>query len=384
MIGRARVGPFCAAALLGAAALLAHPQTQNQTQTAAPAHKTPPARAADFTGVWYPSSVNTFNFIWTDAQGRELKELPLTAWGRQKMQEHHPIGGQYTALTSNDPDFACLPPGVPMIYTHAFPMEILEVPGRVIMFFEYGHYVRQIFTDGRSHSSDLGPTWMGDSLARWEGDTLVTDANGFNDKTWLDVTGHPHSEEMHIVERIHRPDHNTLLIDITLDDPKAYTMPLKAQRKYILKPGWNISEFICEDDAGFANFEKKVGTSGKSGEASVASGTARSIAGDWKGTAVVAGGRSLPAAASFSSAPAGTDAASSSASKDGGTITIADPSGQIQFSFTNLAVSANGTITASNAEGSNFLAQLSADGKQITGDLVLASGTGHKITLTRP
>ena len=388
MSRRARAGLVCAAAVLCAAALLAHPQTRNETQTALPVHKASPARAPDFTGVWYPSSVNLFNFIWTDAQGRELKELPLTAWGRQKMLEHHPIGGQYTALTSNDPDFACLPPGIPMIYTHAFPMEILEVSGRVIMFFEYGHYLRQIFTDGRGHSSDLGPTWMGDSIGHWEGDTLVSDSNGFNDKTWLDVTGHPHSEEMHIIERMHRPDHNTLLIDITLDDPKAYTMPLKAQRKYILKPGWNISEFICEDDAGFASFEKKVGASGKSEEASAASGTARSIAGDWKGTAVVAGGRSVPATASFAAlaapdGPGAPGAASSSAPKDGGIITIADPGGEIQFSFTNLAVSASGTITASNAEGSNFLAQLSTDGKQITGDLVLATGTGHKITLTR-
>jgi hypothetical protein len=375
--------------LLSASCLfLAQAQAPQQEQASASAatRKAIPPQGADFTGVWYPSSVNLFNFVWTDAQGHELKDLPLTAWGQQKMKEHHPVGAQYTALTSNDPDFSCLPPGVPMIYTHAFPMEVLEAPGRLIMFFEYGHYVRQIFTDGRGHSNDLGPTWMGDSIGHWEGDTLVIDSNGFTDRTWLDVTGHPHSEDMHIVERVRRPDHNTLTIDITLDDPKAYTTQLKTQRKYILKPGWNISEFICEDNGDFASFEKKVGKTEKTGEISVASGTARSIAGDWKGSATMADGRSLPATASFSSvgsAPRSSASGPAASGSSTGTIVIADPAGAVKFPFENLAVSASGTITANNSDGANFLGQLSSDGKQITGDLVLATGTGHKVTLTR-
>ena len=199
------------------------------------------------TGVWYPSSVNTFNFIWTDAQGQHLNALPLTPWGQEKFKGNHPIGGEYTALNSNDPNSECLPPGVPNIYTHAYPVEILQVPGRAIMYFEYGHFVRQIFTDGRDHPKDANPTWMGDSTGKWEGDTLVVDSTGFNDKTWLDVAGHPHSEALHIVERMQRVDHDTLMIDITLEDPQAYTTVLKTQRKYILKPGWNIMEYICED-----------------------------------------------------------------------------------------------------------------------------------------
>ncbi len=357
------------AALLLVSCVLSAQATQSQAPDKA--QQKPAAHAADFTGVWYPSSVNLFNFIWTDAQGHTLKDLPLTAWGEQKFKEHHPIGGKYTALTSNDPDFACLPPGMPMIYTHAFPMEILEVPGRVIMYFEYGHYVRQVFTDGRGHSNDLGPTWMGDTIGHWEGDTLVTDSSGFNDKTWLDVTGHPHSEDLHIVERIRRPDHDTLTFDLTIDDPKAYTMPLKTQRKYIRKPGWNISEFICEDNAGFAKFEKKVGATDKTGSTTNISGSSQSIVGDWKGSATMADGRSVPAAASFSSSSTGA-------------ITVADPAGTAKYQFINLAVSPNGTVTGNTRDGSNLLGQLSKDGKQITGDLVLASGTGHKISLSRP
>lgn len=355
-----RAAVACATLLAVSSVLLAQAQTATTDQKA----------AADLSGVWYPSSTDLFNFIWTDPQGQPLKDLPLTPWGAERFRANHPIG-EYTALTSNDPNFACLPPGVPMIYTHAFPVEILQVPGRVIMFFEYGHHVRQIFTDGRAHPKDMNPTWMGDSIGHWERDTLVVDSTGFNEKTWLDITGHPHSEALHMVEHIRRADHNTLMIDLTIDDPRAYTAPLKAQKKFILKPGWNIMEFICEDQVSFREFEKKVGDQDKKGAVTVTPGTSQSIVGDWKGTVTLADARALPATASFSSASTGT-------------ITVADPAGAIKYQFENLAVSAAGTITGNTTDGTNFLGQVSKDGKQLTGDLVLASGTGHKISLNRP
>jgi hypothetical protein len=317
--------------------------------------------------------VNTFNFTWTDPQGQHLKALPLTPWAEEKFKANHPIGAEYTALTSNDPNFSCLPPGVPNIYTHAYPIEILQVPGRTIMFFEYGHFVRQIFTDGREHPKDANPTWMGDSTGKWEGETLVVDSTGFNDKTWLDVEGHPHSEALHIVERLRRADHDTLMIDIAIDDPQAYTAPLKTQRKFILKPEWNIMEFICEDNqVGFNDFEKKVGTQGtKAAAAPVESGSSQSIVGDWKGNITLADARSFPAAAYFSASSTGT-------------IAVADPSASMKYQFQNVTVSAGGTITAFTADGTNFLGKLSQDGKTITGDIILANGTGHKISVSRP
>jgi hypothetical protein len=355
---------------LGCAALLACPCVLlAQTRTASPKA----TQTGDLTGVWYPSSVNTFNFTWTDSQGQRLNTLPLTSWGAEKGKNNHPIGGEYTALTSNDPNFSCLPPGVPNIYTHAYPIEVLQVPGRTIMFFEYNHLVRQIFTDGREHVKDANPTWMGDSIGRWEGDTLVVDSTGFNDKTWLDVEGHPHSEALHIVERLRRADHDTLMIDITIDDPQAYTAPLKTQRKFILKPAWNIMEFICEDtQAGFNDFEKKVGAPGtKAAETASESGSSQSIVGDWKGAIALADARSFPALASFSAVSTGA-------------ITVADPSVSMKFQFQTVTVSASGTITAITADGTNFLGKLSQDGKQITGDIILANGTGHKISMSRP
>jgi hypothetical protein len=135
-------------------------------------------------------------------------------------------------------------------------MEIIQTPGRVLMVYEFNHFVRQIFTDGRKHSTDLGPTWMGDSIGKWEGDTLVADTIGFNDKTWLDRMGHPHSEDMHLVERFRRVDPNTLKINLTIEDPKAYTKPWTSELTFQFRKDWNITELICEDNATFNDFLK--------------------------------------------------------------------------------------------------------------------------------
>jgi hypothetical protein len=143
-----------------------------------------------------------------------------------------------------------------------YPMEVIQVPGRVIMFFEYGNYVRQIFTDGRSHQN-LTPTWMGDSIGKWEGDTLVVDTNGFNDKTWIDSEGHPHSEDLHVVERIRRVDHDHLAVEVTVDDPKTYTKTLTTKRVFDFEQGWNIAEFVCEDKEEFLDYQQKAGTEKK-------------------------------------------------------------------------------------------------------------------------
>jgi hypothetical protein len=135
-------------------------------------------------------------------------------------------------------------------------MEIVQTPGRVLMLFEFSHFIRQIYTDGRKHNTDLGPTWMGDSIGHWDGDTLVVDTIGFNDKTWLDRAGHPHSTDLHLVERIRRVDKSTLQDDLTIEDPKAYTKPWGGQLTFQLRPTWNITEMVCEDNVNFDQFLK--------------------------------------------------------------------------------------------------------------------------------
>jgi hypothetical protein len=162
-----------------------------------------------------------------------------------------------TMEETNDPVYQCYPPGLPRVYLHPFPLQIIQLPTEVVMLFEYDHTVRHIFTDGREHPKDVDPTWMGSSIGHWEGDTLVVDTVGFNDKTWLDRIGHPHSSDLHVVERMRRPDRGTLQIDFHIEDPKAYTKPIDSTMFFDLKPTWNIMEQVCMDNGSFLNFEKK-------------------------------------------------------------------------------------------------------------------------------
>jgi hypothetical protein len=206
-----------------------------------------PSQAPDLSGVWRPHapasarSYSGYSFI--------KDEPPMTPWAAAKFHEAKPTFGPRAVAVedSNSPDYNCLPPGVPYIYFRPHPFEMIQAPGRVIMYFEYDHFVREVFMDGRPHPDGLEATWMGHSIGHYEGDTLVVDTIGFNDKTWLDRAGHPHSDQMHLVERFRRVNQDTLLDDLTIDDPKAYTKPWSAQLTFQLRPDWDIGEFICAE-----------------------------------------------------------------------------------------------------------------------------------------
>ena len=240
--------------------LLAHSATRSEQGGADTG-----THASEISGVWVQEVGKATRPNWVDSQGNRLDKLPLTAWGEERFKANRATHGSnaVASTTSTEPIVKCLPPGVPAIYmVSIYPMEIIQVPGRVIMFFEYGNYVRQIFTDGRKHQI-LTPTWMGDSIGKWEGDTLVVDVSGFNDKTWIDSEGHPHSDSLHVVERIRRMDHDHLLDEITVDDPKAYTKALTTKRVFESEPDWNIAEFVCEDNDVFLNYQKESGAEKK-------------------------------------------------------------------------------------------------------------------------
>ena len=214
----------------------------------------------DLSGVWNMQSSAATRYLSYAFSG---EEPPMTRWAQDRFRATKPSFGPRAFEDSNDPvnpttinAVGCFPPGVPRIYLHPFPLEIIQTPGRVIMFFEFSHFVRQIFTDGRPHNTDLGATWMGDSIGTWEGDTLVVDTIGFNDKTWIDRAGHPHSDALHVVERIRRTDVNTLQNDITIDDAKAYSKSWGGSIRFQLKPDWHITEMICEDNVNFDQFLK--------------------------------------------------------------------------------------------------------------------------------
>jgi hypothetical protein len=110
--------------------------------------------------------------------------------------------------------------------------------------YERSHDFREIYMDGRTHPQDIDPSWWGHSIGKWDGNALVVDSVGFNDRSWLDYQGLPHSDALHIVERYQRMDHDTLQLELTIDDPKDYTKTWSVTYVYKLKP-WDIGEEIC-------------------------------------------------------------------------------------------------------------------------------------------
>jgi hypothetical protein len=214
----------------------------------------------DLSGVWFderPRPVTTNERYWIYKFNAE--EPPMTAWGEAQYKAAKSSFGTkaYPLAETNDPVYhTCTPPGLPRVYLHPFPMQIIQTPGEVIILFEYDSIRHQIFTDGRPHDTTLGPLWMGDSIGHWEGDTLVADTVNFNDKTWLDRIGHPHSDALHVVERIRRIDHVHLAVDINIKDPKAYTKPWTTHIEFLLKPKWTLAEQFCEDEESFQSMDK--------------------------------------------------------------------------------------------------------------------------------
>jgi hypothetical protein len=141
---------------------------------------------------------------------------------------------------------------MPRIMGGAF--EIIQIPGRILLYFESDHVHREVWMDGRELPKDPDPTWYGYSVGKWDGDTLVVDTIGFNDKTWIDSWGNPHSEDMRVVERYRRVDHDTLELKMTVIDPKAYTAPLVSSPKtFSLHPKYELVESLCvpEDEKTF-------------------------------------------------------------------------------------------------------------------------------------
>lgn len=142
----------------------------------------------------------------------------------------------------------CFPTGMPRLLVETSPFEIVQVPGRVLVLFERDYAVSHIWTDGRKLPEDPDPTYMGYSVGKWEGDTLIVDTTGLKDVTWVDPPGHPHSDALHVVWRIRRLNRDRLQIDFTFEDPKAFTKPWTGQAVYEYHPDWHLQEFYsCQD-----------------------------------------------------------------------------------------------------------------------------------------
>jgi hypothetical protein len=146
------------------------------------------------------------------------------------------------------PGNSCLPLGIPDATLVSEPIHIIQSPGLIAILFESADSHRRIYTDGRPLPQNPEPTWLGYSVGKWEGDTLVVQTYGFNNKSWLDVMGHPHSEALHISERYHRRDFGHLDAEMTFDDPKMYTRSFSIKFTYRILTDSDILEFFCNDN----------------------------------------------------------------------------------------------------------------------------------------
>jgi hypothetical protein len=151
-----------------------------------------------------------------------------------------------TNLTKDDPAAYCLPNGV--VRMTSLPYKIVQTPKLVVLLSEGNtHSFRRFFLDGRAHNLDLEPnSWSGDSTGKWEGNTLVVDTIGFNDRSWLDDTGKPHSDQLHVIERYRRPEAGRLEIEITIEDPKFLTGPYTFTRT-LVPANREIQERFCTE-----------------------------------------------------------------------------------------------------------------------------------------
>ncbi len=175
----------------------------------------------------------------------KVADVPFLPWARTVYDYRQ------ETLTADDPHVRCKPSGGPRLYTTPYGLEFVEVPEmqRIFVFGVGGpHTYRTIYLDGRAHPADLDPTFYGHSVGHFEGDALVVDTVGFNEKFWLSREGIPHTEKLHLIERFTRTDYNDLKYEATIDDPGAYSATWTG--------GWNIPwnpnaepyEYVCQDN----------------------------------------------------------------------------------------------------------------------------------------
>jgi hypothetical protein len=198
----------------------------------AAAPKTPDGKP-DLSGIWRGDpggySLNV---------AAELKPSEIQPWAEKLYKQRLDDLGQ------DSPSYRCMPQIGP--YTSFGMFKILQTPMVIGMLSEGGVY-RQVLTDGRPLPEDPNPTWMGYSVGHWDGDTLVVENAGFNDKTWLDA-GHPHSEELRVTERFLRKDFGHMALKMTFSDPKVYSRPFSMDVELELVPDTELLEYVCNEN----------------------------------------------------------------------------------------------------------------------------------------
>jgi hypothetical protein len=188
----------------------------------------------DLSGVWLMQGENARYYIVPE------QLPPFQPGGETRFNAKHDAADDPSGLK-------CLPFGVPRQIFAPYATQIVQTPGQIAILYEFEHMFRVISTAGGEHSGKPDPTWNGESIAKWDGDTLVIDTTGLNEKTWMDRGGHMHSDALHVVERYRRADEKTIEAAITIGDPKIFTKPWTVNRTYALRPGAKLGEYVCEE-----------------------------------------------------------------------------------------------------------------------------------------
>jgi len=237
------------------------PRTRDgKPNLAVPALKTRDGKT-DLSGVWLPdpdpkgkpegveNAISPRYFLDITADLKP-EEVPFVPWAAAVFKQHLESRGK------EDPIAHCQPTGVPALGTIPLPYKIVQTPRLIVILYEENTVFRQIFLDGRKLPEAAEPRWMGYSTGKWDGDTLVVDTVGFNDRSWLDRFGHPHSDGLHVIERFRRRDIGHLDVEVTIDDPKAYRKPITYTQRQTLVPDEDLLEYFCaENEKDVAHFK---------------------------------------------------------------------------------------------------------------------------------
>jgi hypothetical protein len=249
-----------AAAML--AALAAAAPSAQPARVSKPVPRTADGRP-DLSGIWV--ATGALLLLEGEESARAAREADAVIGRKVPPREQPPytpeaekIRQEYLARRGiDDPMARCLISGVPRISFRPLPFRIVQLPREVILLYEVHHAFRIVPTDGRPHPDDIEPSYLGDSVGRWEGDTLVVDVIGFNLRTWLVGVGTIHSEKLRVTERYTRDTYDTIVYDVTMDDPEVFTRPWRIHEIFRLRPGERLREYECiENNEDLLRIEK--------------------------------------------------------------------------------------------------------------------------------
>lgn len=197
-------------------------------------------------GAWYPGFAgNIAEPKWKGVKSADQHvNVPFLPWSLQLFNE------RVETIGKDDPEAQCLPVGVPRYMFDPYPFQMIQTSDQVIFLFEGDNYPWRIvpIDSKRTHPKDVNPTWMGDAVGHYEGDTLVVDVVGFNGKAWLDQAGHAQTERAHLIERYTRTDSLTLKYEVTIDDPGAYSKPWTTSNTVRWRPAMELMEYVCQEN----------------------------------------------------------------------------------------------------------------------------------------